>query len=733
VNTARSLTFLWTPLSLVAGVLLVVATAVLGLTAWRRSGFSRGTGVMEALRLCVVTLVVVTLNQPEWLEQFQPEELPTVAVLSDVSRSMQTRDVIDEAHPTNPPRTREQSIQPLLQEAVWEPVSQDLRIVFDTFSSSAGDAQEGTDLNVPLLATLEKHKNLRAVVLLSDGDWNMGQPPARAASRLRMKNIPVFAFGAGSESRLPDVELVRVDVPTFGVVGKPIRIPFVIDSALPRDYAVTVKLTTSSGHEVSKQVSVPGMGQLEDALVWKPEQIGDFELTLQVPPHPEEFVEDNNQSTVPIAIREEALKVLLVESVPRWEYRYLRNALERDPGVDVSCLLFHPKLNSVGGGKGYIQAFPETLEELAKYDVVFLGDVGVGAEQLTVEQCRLIKGLVQSQASGLILMPGLQGAQLSFSGTELDELYPVVLDATQPRGWGTRLPAQFELTETGRRSLLTKLEDDEEGNARRWETLPGFQWYAAVLRAKAGTEVLATHKTEASQFGRVPLLVTKTFGTGKILFMGTDGAWRWREGVEDKYHYRFWGQVARWMAYQRSMAQGDLMRLFYSPDRPKTEDRVTLNANVMSGGGEPLSEGTVVVQIIAPSGKTESVRLVPSGDEWGLFTNSFTPQEYGEYQLTLSCRENDSSLETKLTVQGVGRERLGRPARPDVLQEITAITRGKMADLGNIHGLFAEIAALPEPEPIVRRLRLWCHPIWAGFLMILLGVFWTGRKMIGVI
>ena len=56
------------------------------------------------------------------------------------------------------------------------------------------------------------------------------------------------------------------------------------------------------------------------------------------------------------------------------------------------------------------------------------------------------------------------------------------------------------------------------------------------------------HQESSNAFGRIPLLVTRTFGAGKILFMGTDGAWRWRRGVEDLYHYRFWGQVVRWMS-----------------------------------------------------------------------------------------------------------------------------------------------------------------------------------------
>ncbi len=103
--------------------------------------------------------------------------------------------------------------------------------------------------------------------------------------------------------------------------------------------------------------------------------------------------------------------MLVVESYPRWEYRYLRNALSRDPGVELSCLLFHPGLTKAGGGnKDYIKQFPAGLDELSKFDVVFLGDVGVDDGQLTAEQCRLLKGLVEHQASGLVFMPGLARA-----------------------------------------------------------------------------------------------------------------------------------------------------------------------------------------------------------------------------------------------------------------------------------------------------------------------------------
>jgi hypothetical protein len=397
-------------------------------------------------------------------------------------------------------------------------------------------------------------------------------------------------------------------------------------------------------------------------------------------------------------------------------------------------LLFHPGLSKVGGGnKDYIKQFPSGKDELSKYDVVFLGDVGLDDGQLTTEQCRLLKGLVEQQASGLVFMPGLEGREFSLLESDLGDLLPVQLDSSQPSGWGARTPSHFELTEAGRRSLLTKLADTEDDNAEVWDGLPGFQWYAPVLRAKAGTEVLCVHKDASNEFGRMPLLVTRTYGAGKVLFMGTDGAWRWRKGVEDKYHYRFWGQVVRWMAYQRNMAKGETMRLYYVPDQPKMNQTLTLHANVVDRTGEPLHSGEVTARITAPSGKPELVRLVSAGEEWGVFTGRFSAVEPGTHQVTLFCKQTGATLETSFFVQGVAAERPGRPARPEVMEEIARVAHGKVIEASKVDDVVRTLAQLPEPEPAVRRLQLWSHPALAGALIVLMSAFWVGRKVIGLV
>ncbi|HWB13302.1 MAG TPA: hypothetical protein VG826_29015 [Pirellulales bacterium] len=729
---SRSLAIFPTWWSVALSVVVVLGVAVLGYVAWRRSGYRRTIGWLELFRLAIVIVIAMLLNQPEWVEQFRPQQKPTVAVLWDASRSMQTRDAVDRRRPSVPPRTRAEAIAPLVEMLPKQSPGRDLEMVSQPFAEPREG--HGTDINAALVDALEKNANLRGVVLLGDGDWNEGRPPVEAASRLRLKGVPVFAVAAGSPSRLPDVELVSLDLPTFGVVGKSVRIAFSIDSWLPRDHVAMVKLESSSGEKLTKEVRIAAMGRTNDWIAWKPELAGDYRLTLEVPVHRDELIKDNNSQSAPIAIRNERLRVLLVESYPRWEYRYLRNALSRDPGVELSCLLFHPGLSKVGGGnKDYIAQFPDRLEELATFDVVFLGDVGVGEGQLTAEQCRLLKGLVGQQASGLVFMPGWQGRHASLLETELSDLYPVVLDPAQPDGWGSRTADHFELTEAGRRSLLTKLADTQDENSAIWEDLPGFQWYAAVIRAKAATEVLCVHKSATNEYGRVPLLVTRTYGTGKVLFMGTDGAWRWRRGVEDKYHYRFWGQVVRWMAYQRNMAKGKTVRLYFQPDQPSVRSTITLHANVMTASGEPVEDDEVTAKITAPSGKADSVRLMHEGDEWGLFSGQYTPLESGEHRVSLSARRSGASLDSTFFVQGAAIERVGHPARPEVLEEIARVTHGKVVQPDELDAVVQSLAALAEPAMEVRRLQLWSSPRLAGVIVVLMGIFWVCRKVVGLV
>jgi hypothetical protein len=90
-------------------------------------------------------------------------------------------------------------------------------------------------------------------------------------------------------------------------------------------------------------------------------------------------------------------------------------------------------------------------------------------------------------------------------------------------------------------------------------------------------------------------------------------------------------------------------------------------------------------------------------------------------------------LETSLLVARPLLEKQGQPVNAPVLREIAAVTRGASVSAEDLDSIVRQISLLPEPEPVERRLRLWSEPAWGGALLLLLTIYWIGRKWAGLI
>ena len=720
-----------------AGIGGVTLAAWLGWGNWQRNDRRGKVALLEVLRFVAVAMLAFTLLRPEFVRLIQRTDPPQVVILSDSSGSMLTRDIVS----TNDIITRADWLEAQTKRAFWKPLEASSEVLTGAFAAppdltstnALGQVREiGTDLSGALGSVLGQQKNLKAVLLLSDGDWNLGPSPIGIATRYRDQGIPVYSVVTGQDESIPDLAMEEVAAPAYGLFGEQIAIPYTVQSHLPRDVATEVRLMQGTEQLATKKITLPANSRFRDSIMWYPREVGEFDLRLEFPVEPDEGLRDNNAAAFHIAVRVVKLTVLVVDSQPRWEYRYLRNALARDPGVALSCMLFHPNIGT-GGGRDYLSAFPGSREMLSRYDVIFLGDVGVGKGQLSKKDAELIKGLVEQQGSGLVFMPGRRGNHLSLMDSPLKELMPVVLDDAKPTGVGLQNESALTLSSRGRGHLLTRFDADEMVNEQIWKMLPGFYWSTGVIKSRPGSEVLAVHSELRNQFGRIPLLAIRNAGRGKVLFMGTDSAWRWRRGVEDKFHYRFWSQVARWMAHKRHLAEKDGIRLSYTPETPKVGDRVFLQATVLDEAGFPLENGEVNGSIVSPTGRGEQLELTEVEGGWGVYSAEFSPQEGGPFEIAIDAPEHDRELETKLTVSLPKREKLGRPVNRPVLAEIASITGGENAGTDHLDELIKKISVLPEPKPAEIRTRLWSNPWWGGAILLLLVVYWTGRKLAGLV
>ena len=141
----------------------------------------------------------------------------------------------------------------------------------------------------------------------------------------------------------------------------------------------------------------------------------------------------------------------------------------------------------------------------------------------------------------------------------------------------------------------------------------------------------------------------------------------------------------------------------------------------------------MTARITAPRASPSWCASRSAGDEWGEFTGRYTALEAGSHGVTLFCKQTGATLEASFFVQGRAAEQVGRPARPEVMEELARVTGGKVIEVGKLDEVVRSLAELPDPPPLVRRVPLWCHPVTALALIGLLGVFWVGRKVIGLV
>ncbi|MFP6887081.1 MAG: hypothetical protein VB997_05940 [Opitutales bacterium] len=714
------------PLVAVIAVAMAICLRLCILT-WIRSGKRKSVAWLEALRFMTVALLLLTLANPERVERIERDSEPEVLLFTDISGSMSTRDATD-ANGTI--LTRGEWVAKSLAQP-WRAELEKTAIVTEhPFSSANGP--DATDLSLPLQEGLDRTPNLKATLYFTDGDGNTGSSPLSLAGRCRAGEVPAYVIRVGSEKPLPDLALEDFTAPSFALRDERLTVTYRVRNAFPHQVETTLELSANGEAVAAKPLILPAGDEVSGSLSWLPTMEGEVSLRAEIGLHAGESILDNNVRELKTRIESKVLKALIVDSFPRWEYRFLRNALERDPRVDMNCILLHPGMKP-GDGRGYLREFPGTPEELAPYDVVFLGDVGLGEGELSEEACESLANLVRLQASGVVFLPGRRGRQPSLVDSALGDLIPVTFDPAKPRGLGTTNTSAITLTSKGRNHWLTTLRGSGEPDVRFWERLPGFQWSAAALKSRPGSEVLAVHSIFRNDWGRMPVLVIRYVGAGKTLYLGSDAAWRWRRGVEDKYHYRFWSQVARWMAHGRHLSEGDGMRVIPSPERPKAGENVYLRCIVMDKDGFPLEEGPVEGSVEHPGGESEQLIFEPDPEGDGVFLTTFRTRQPGSIALRTEAPKADRFLQTTLQVESHGLERLGRSARWGDLRELALLTNGKFGLEEDLESIVQTINALPDPSPLERIHRLRADLNWGLFLCALLAFYWTGRKFTGMI
>ncbi len=715
------------PFSWVFAFVIILIALIISFQTWLRMKKKRRIALLESFRVLIVMLVVFTLLDPGMVEKIDNTKKSQIICLQDVSESMQTKDVMVE---DGEPIERSAWSKKFLQNQWVQNLETNASFLVKKFSSPAGP--KATNITQAIQQVLNQNDSVKAILVLTDGDTNNGSSVLSVAGKSRALSVPVYSVITGSDASLPDLSLDEVFAPSYVLQGERVMISWQATNHFKTSQKTSLSLFSNGEKILEKPVDFQGGESISGNLSWLPEKEGQIDFEIILGEVKKETYKKNNQKKIRTRVESKTIRVLIVDSLPRWEYRYLRNALSRDPGVNLSCVLLHPGMDSPSGAT-YIPEFPTDEASLSPYDVIFLGDVGLDEAELSEDQCDLLANLIQYQAAGLIFMPGRRGRQQSLTKTSLGEILPVVYDFEKPRGLGTQNPASYILTQKGRDHWLTKLRGTGEKSRDFWSKLPGFHWSATVSKSRPGSEVLAVHSNYVTEWGKMPILVIRQTGAGKSLYLGSDSAWRWRRGVEDKYHYRFWSQVVRWMAHGRYLAEKEGIKLIPSPENPRLGEKVFLRCIVHDQYGFPLEKGQVKGVARHANGEVENVTFRKDPDCSGVFLASIQAAAAGELCFEAVCEPVDNFIKTKLYVEESNREKQGNPANPVALQQLANLTGGVSKNYRDAKDVISALSIESKTTPMLKINNLRTNLYWGSFLFFLLAIYWTGRKFFGMV
>jgi hypothetical protein len=560
---------------------------------------------------------------------------------------------------------------------------------------------------------------IAGIVLLSDGMNTGGRSPADTALAAARLKAPIFAVPTGDPRRKSDVAIVDVFTSGLVSVGDTVRVSATFESQGFDGRPVTIELREGDTVLDSKELTLRNeQQQLE--FTFEAKTPGPKYLNVVVPAQPEEPEElhTNNTDSAFVRVSDEKVKVLLLDGLPRWDFRFLKNAMRRDHGLggrseDQPDIAVESELRRRPDGASSV--LPATLDELAEYHTVILGDCS--PELLHTGFLEMLGKAVRERGLGLVVAAGPQHMPHRFDAG-LTDLLPVKL---QGKASGSEAdaynPFRLELTPEGGIHEAMRLYDDPGRNLNVWTGMPPFYWSAAVQRPAPAATVLAVNGSSKGRFGKLPLVAWHYAGEGKVMFVGTDSTFLWRQNVGDRFFYRFWGQSIRFVA-RRDPNSLKKSRIEVRPLRAQPGEEATIELTALTPDGTPRTDPRLPVTINGQTG-VQTIELIADPVTKGRYTGSFTPQEAGDYRVGFNPGAGDA-VEAQFRVL-VAPEELRHPhVDRAALAALAGASGGRVVEIDQLSGITPDLTGEIRQAPLYREATIWDN--WLT-LVLLVGVY----------
>lgn len=773
--------------------LLLIAGLMIG---WCIECYRRDTHEMSAtwrvvlptLRLlALVGLLIVFLN-PRTRTQTWAERPSRVAVLVDVSSSMQNPavDPADEDSEDSLP-TRMDQVLELLKEGDWlTELRKQHEVALFTFERSlsgrvatfpklqpgaTGNANSTTDPlasppdwvealqptggetrigeAVTQLMREAQGRTLAGVVVVTDGANNAGVDVRTTNDLARQLRVRLFALGTGGLKPPVNMEVAKVVAPADVQLGDPFDIEAYIrgDGLAGQNLRVELLTRKVGEEETPVVIDEQDVVLLEDGIPVQvtfprtPTEEGEWEYVVRVSGDNvrREVRTDDNERQVTINAFERPVKVLVFAGGPSWDYRFLCGTLKRHPGFEVDAFLQTGTTGISQDVDNILLEFPREKADLYEYDVVIAFD----PDWTTVpeETRRLFEKWVGEEGGGAVFVAGdihtplLAGARESLS--EILYLYPVFLDTILPGIDMVAASTQvrpLELTSDGLAAPLMQVTEDPASSEQFWREFSGFFRFYPTTGAKTGAAVYAL-AGGAGGLGETEapiLLASQFYGQGRSFYIGSPEFYRLRAEDPD-YFERFWTRLSREAAQNRLRRSNPRGALLVDRDVIRLGDSMRIRARLLDAEFEALVQDQVTIEVEQPDGRllVPTPQLRPDPSQQGRYVGEVRGSMAGRYQIRLRIPGTTDVIRESVLTEVPDLEK--RDLQQDVrqMQLLTADTGGSYFPITQAAGVLDKLPDSSEQFLLGEQIQtLWDRGWLMGLIIGLFGLEWLLRKLL---
>jgi uncharacterized membrane protein len=561
---------------------------------------------------------------------------------------------------------------------------------------------------------------LSGVVLISDGVDNASQAFNDSLARLESRRIPFYTVGVGSDEITRDAEIIKVSAPREMLKESTAVVDVSVRSHGFSGRRGTLYVRENGVLLKTEELTLPRDGEIVEKTIDLPvKNEGTRLFSFSVQADGDRIAENNTLDSL-IEIKNDKPQILYIEGEPRWEFKFLRRAIQDDTNLRLVTLLRSSQnkfyRQGIDNEQMLAEGFPTKREELFQYKGLIFGSIE--STFFTQEQLQMVVDFVSTRGGGFLMMGGKNTfAGGKYQNSPIADILPVQLGADS-----TPVLERLKvlITPYGRTHTLMKLNPDASANIKQWTDLPPLNDFNRTLDAKVGGIVLARGDLENSSRESPILLAYQRYGRGRTMAFTSGSSWRWQMEMphDDMTYELFWKQVLRWLVNS-------------SPDTYLPGETVRLSGDVSNKSFNRMNNARAIARVTNPAGVSETVNLEWSGAQDGTYQAEINASEPGIYNVELTATQGTETLGTyrnSFQVQDRPIEFYNAALDTRLLQSVATQTGGQYYPLSQL-GRVPDDAVYVEGETsFVEQRELWDVPFLFMLLTLTLAAEWFWRK-----